>query len=708
MQGKINRRKFLKRIGAGAAAIGVLDSCALRQRSGAQRTERPNILFVMTDQEPVGFQGCYGNPVIKTPARDAIASGGIKFTNHFCASFPCSPSRATMITGRYAHNHGVVVNDALLADTIPSMGGLFHAAGYETAWIGKSHMGGCPLRELKGRPFGGEYYLASAATNGLDFKPVRGGVGEDAPVDGFQHWVSGMRDYQDFLQASDLPANLKDPQYGNHNAAPSAGDDRHSHSMLCQESHPAHFYANKTIEFLDRMKDTDKPFCAVLSFFGPHHPVSAPKPWDTMYSLAEVELPPNFLASLHDKPVERGMFEHLTPFKNFMRPSWSEEQFKDYIRRYYGYISYLDRQLERVLEALEANDQENNTIVLFTSDHGDMAGQFGMIYKRPVTGADTLMKVPLMIRWPERIPPGQINSSPASNVDLLPTLLDLADLPIDEGIDGKSVKEVLLDRETICRQEVFTDVMNRGYMMRRGPWKFVLNAECNMSMARRDLDELYNMDDDPYEMVNLAYMDEHARRVADMKESIFAWLEETGHPFVETLRQVAAKDPSLERGAVAPSAVKITFLGARGMRIDYKWFCVGNPSRLTDARDVVKLHWVPEPENVFKTPWTTGEKRKVVWEGGQSTSPSPSQWSAGKEYPNSFEADLPEDLRPGRYAISLGMTDSNGPVCLATGHVGDLDVGEISVSLKEGKRQTRARTFNWERELRPLLKKNLT
>ncbi len=120
MTTQVNRRDFIKTTAAGVAA-GVLPLERMAAAAGPSG-QRPNILLIMTDQEPTSAVGCYGNDMVKTPARDAIASQGVRLDNFYIASFPCSPSRATMLTGRYAHNHGVMTNDVLLDEAIPSLG----------------------------------------------------------------------------------------------------------------------------------------------------------------------------------------------------------------------------------------------------------------------------------------------------------------------------------------------------------------------------------------------------------------------------------------------------------------------------------------------------------------------------------------------------------------------------------------------------------
>ena len=499
--------------------------------------DRPNVLLIMTDQQPVSTIGCYGNSVVKTPAQDRLAREGMRFDNFYIAAFACTPSRATYLTGRYPHNHGVVVNDVELDDALPSIGNTFRDAGYQTAWIGKWHLGGQMYRGIAGRgPFDNCWVRKRVdSTRDFEFVEVEGGTGEDEPRSGFDHWVGGWKHFKAYLQTTDLPDEVKNlPRVGNHQAAPSASDREHNVSLLGEDHHMAHFFADEMMSFLNANRDD--PFCAVLSFYGPHSPVCPPEPWDSMYDLDDVPLPDNYDAPLEDKPRFQSGRD-----RTYVRDVWSRDEVRDYVRRYWGYVSYIDAQIERVLNALDANGQAENTIVMFVSDHGDMVGQFGMVYKLTYCGYDTLMKVPCLVRWPGRIEAGAVNTSLNSSVDVMPTLLDLAGMDIPEGVDGESIGGILRGERDVAREEIFTDLMNRGVMLRQGSWKFVLNWK-PLSGGVRDLDELYNLADDPLEEHNLAYRDR--MRAASMRDRILSWLEETGHPYVNTIREQAFREPS--------------------------------------------------------------------------------------------------------------------------------------------------------------------
>ncbi len=179
--------------------------------------ESPNILMIMTDQQPTSTLGCYGNSVVKTPAQDAIAEAGVRFENFYIAAFPCTPSRATMLTGRYPHNHGVVTNNVILREEIPSLGNTFRQAGYDTAWIGKWHLGGQMYRGIPDTPFDNRWhYERVESSEDFEFQQVEGGTGEDEPRSGFSHWVGGWKHFKAYLQGTDLPDEVKKhPRAGN-------------------------------------------------------------------------------------------------------------------------------------------------------------------------------------------------------------------------------------------------------------------------------------------------------------------------------------------------------------------------------------------------------------------------------------------------------------------------------------------------------------
>lgn len=494
---------------------------------------KPNILFISTDQESASLSGCYGNSVVKTPARDSIAQNGMRFDNHYIASFPCCPSRATMITGLYPHNHGVVDQNIVLEQSIETLGSQLKRAGYETTWIGKSHLGGwfephdeptCP------------HSTCEMTDAGYQVTHCPGGAGgEDYALNGFDNWISGWTDYRNYLQTTDLPDDIKSDRWvGGHAVMETARDCDHACSRLTADHHMAHWMADQAIDAITAAKDSENPFCMKLAFYAPHHPVAPPQPYDTMYSTDDVELPASYSADTAGKNMPGSHPE--SGHTNHVASIWSDEQSKGYLARYYGYVSYVDDQMTRVLAALKASGAYDNTIVVFTSDHGDMLCEHGLIYKHAYCGFDTLMKVPMLVQWPEGIPAGAVHDGLSSHVDIVPTLLALAGVEPTAAMDGVSLAGVLKGTAETAREEVFEDVCNRGYMTRKGRWKFVLNAGLTGGKVVRKTDELYDLERDPGEVANLASDPEHSERVTEMKQRIFRWLEESGHPYADKIR----------------------------------------------------------------------------------------------------------------------------------------------------------------------------
>lgn len=490
--------------------------------------KKPNILFIMTDQESVSLSACYGNKVIRTPSRDSIAENGVRFDNHYIASFPCSPSRATMITGLYAHNHKIVNNGIVLDPNMETLGSQLSKAGYETTWIGKSHLGGwfephdeetCPYHEL---------LLTDV---GYNVKKHPGGAGgEDYALNGFKNWVSGWTDYRNYLQTTDLPDNIKNDRWvGGHQVMETGPDSEHAYSKLTAEHHMENYMASQAVDNINQ--SSDDPFCMVLSFYGPHHPVAPPKPYDEMYEIEDMELPKSY-HSAQDK-------KNLPGEENRISGKWTDLQAKGYLRRYFGYVTYIDDQITRVFDALKANGKYENTIIIFSSDHGDMLCEQGLIYKHVSNGYDTLMKVPMLIQWIDGIPKGNIHSGLSSHVDIVPTILELAGVECTADIDGNSIAASLVDNTNHSRNKIFIDVFDQGFVTRQGNWKFVLNASIKEGEMNRKIDELYDLKNDPNEIDNLALEINQTKRVETMKESIFAWLEETNHPYVKLIKEAA-------------------------------------------------------------------------------------------------------------------------------------------------------------------------
>jgi uncharacterized sulfatase len=497
--------------------------------SGWKRRQKPkNLLFILTDQQPVSTLGCYGNALNPTPHLDRLAETGTRFTNFYIGAFPCSPSRASMLTGCYPQKHGVTTNNVMLSDDLPSLGFLMRGAGRSTAYFGKSHLKGYMYRNVPWRkPFEGRwFYRRVPEENGFVYEQVEGGLGEDLPQLGFETWAGGWKQYHKYLEEVGLGHLLESrPKPGNHNDLPSGPNTEHRYSLIPADSHMASFLAQNAEQFIRRQGGSSQPFCLVLSFYGPHLPVAPPKPWNTKYSLDLCPLSSNHFDLLEGKPTHQ-----RTNSVCYKLPEWSEEQFKDYIRRYYGYCAYIDSQIGRVLTALTESGLDENTIVIFTSDHGDMLTAHGMVYKMNRCGYQELANVPLILRVPGVTKFGSVVRSLTSSVDILPTLIELFDLPQTEGLQGRSFAKVLKWPQASFRDRIFIHWSNNSFVTFDGRWKYALHWKDNV-------DELYDLKDDPGELHNL-WSDLSFREMAEQqRKSIIDWLHETDHPYASQIEK---------------------------------------------------------------------------------------------------------------------------------------------------------------------------
>ena len=494
-----------------------------------------NLLFIMTDQQPVSTLGCYGNQLNPTPHLDRLAATGTRFSDFYIGAFPCSPSRASLLTGCYPQRHGVTTNNVILSDEVPSLGFILRNAGRASAYFGKSHLSGYMYRNVpEENPFDGRWFFRRIPNeNGFVYERVEGGVGEDQPQLGFDTWAGGWTQYHEYLDTVGLGELLAlKPKPGNHNDLPSGPNTEHRFSLLPAEHHMASFFTQKAEQFIRSRRGSIQPFSLFLSYYGPHLPVAPPKPWDTKYSLDNCPLPANFFDNLEGKP------EHQrTNTVCYKLPNWSQEQFQDYIRRYYGYCAYIDALIGRVLVALSETGLDQNTVVVFTSDHGDMLAAHGMVYKMNRCGYQELANVPLIMRVPGITRPGSVVRGLCSSVDILPTLTEIFGLPPVEGIHGSSMARVLKWPEASSRKRIFIHWANDSFVTFDGRWKYALHWN-------DEVDEFYDLESDPGELINLWKNPGYEEYARQNRQAIVDWLYETDHPYASLI----AKDKRAGQG----------------------------------------------------------------------------------------------------------------------------------------------------------------
>ncbi len=445
---------------------------------------RPNVLILMSDQHSKYHLGCAGDAVVRTPHLDRLSAEGMRFSQAYCASPLCVPSRMAFMTSRYPSSNRVWKNNHILSSALPTWAHAMGAAGYETALIGRMHFVGSDQRHgFEKRPMG-------------EYSAVHPGAQET----GADRFVQMPRDTAGQCRES----------------VAIAGHGRTSYQAFDED------VATATCSYL-REKSSDpagRPFAAVGGFVLPHCPFFAPKElFDYYYE--RVDVPEMTDEQLAREPLPARRFRQL---RGIAEPL-TREQIRVARASYFALCEYLDQQIGRVLTTLAETGLAENTLVIYCSDHGEMAGEHGCWWKSNFYEGS--VGVPLMARLPGVIPAGQVNDQLCNLIDLGPTLCDLGGAETPADMDGTSLWGPMQGQPNAGSHpnETYSEHLGGSgeapaRMIRSGPWK----------LYHYHGDEhpvLYNLQDDPDEWHDLAQDPACAQRRAELMERLYAdWAPE--------------------------------------------------------------------------------------------------------------------------------------------------------------------------------------
>ena len=389
--------------------------------------EKMNVLFIITDAQRVDHLGCYGNKTLKTPNIDKFASESVRFTNYFCTNPICMPNRATMMTGLYPNVHGVRSNGINLNENVPTITKTLRNKGWHTAAIGKIHHQFW-MAPFKRKSLSAENLASWAHPKGRK-DPVREkfpnpyyGYDEVELVVGNGSICSGH--YIEWLEE-------KSPSVANDVKKRCLNYD-YLFSLYCddipEEYYNTTYVKERTLAFLERFAKGDygnKPFYLHCSFPDPHYPIIPPKRFRERYKPEDIELPANFndVENLYN---HKFLGKHLKnpPFKKaFLRES-TEDEVKKITALTYASITYVDYSIGQILASLEKLGISENTIVIFTSDHGDLMGDHGLLFKGPCP-FNGVLQLPLIWKVPGLNIQATVSDSLVSTIDYPKTILNL-------------------------------------------------------------------------------------------------------------------------------------------------------------------------------------------------------------------------------------------------------------------------------------------
>ncbi len=445
--------------------------------------KRPNVVFILTDDQRADQLGCQGHPFLKTPHLDRIAAEGARFANMFVTTSLCSPSRASFLSGLYAHSHGVVNNFTDYPKDLASFPRRLQQSGYETAYIGKWHMG----------------------------------EQSDEKRPGFDYWIThkGQGKYYDTTF--------------NVNGRRSVVKGYYTHRVT-----------DMAIDWLKRKHQ--KPFLLILGHKASHTPFTPEKKYLHLYDRVEIRYPATAFA-LQGKPkwVEQrldtwhGIYGPIYGFRRQFpdRNPESVKHFADFVRAYTAAIKSVDDSTGRIHRALQETGQLDNTLLIFAGDNGMFLGEHGMTDKR--TMHEPSIRVPLLARYPKLIRPGTVIEQMVLNVDLAPSVLEICGAEPLKNVHGKSFKPLLAGDAGGWRKSWYYEYNYEKQFpytpnvrgVRTDAWKYVHYPHGDGKPDRHKA-ELYHLKADPGETKNLINDPDHATKVAELKAELERLMRQTG------------------------------------------------------------------------------------------------------------------------------------------------------------------------------------
>lgn len=496
----MNRRAFLE-MTLGLAFTAPFISCS--ERTGSKRIDKPNLLVLWTDEQRPDTMAAYGNNKIQTTNLNKFTRDCVVFRNAYVAQPVCTPDRSTVMTGLWPHQSGCTKNNIPLPKDIPCLPEIVNDPDYHTGYMGKWHLGD-----------------------------------EIFAQHGFREWVSIEDTYSDYYTKDKDPSERSSYHHYLVDQGYSPGSDnkfsRRFAAGLPLEHSKAMFLQRQAREFLNRQAKTRQPFILYVNFLRPHMPFTGPL--DNMYDPAQVTLPPSF----HD-PMEEDVPLRYRVKRQYLIDKYgaSEQDFRSLIARYWGLVTQVDMAVGKILDTLAETGLDENTMVVYTSDHGDMMGAHHMAEKSVMY--QEAVKIPLLMRIPW-LHHRQISvTNPVSQIDLVPTILDVMGVEQDMTLPGQSLLPAVKG-QSLAEDHVFiewnpdsgalkippggTDLATKEELARveEESTRAVITPEgWKLCLSDYEKSQLYNLQKDPGETTNLYYSNDNTEIKTRLTDKILTW-----------------------------------------------------------------------------------------------------------------------------------------------------------------------------------------
>lgn len=478
--------------------------------------KRPNIVLITSDQQHWNTLSCIGAQV-KTPNLDRLASEGVRYDRAYCVNPTCTPTRASIITGLYPSQHGAWTLGTKLPEHVPTLGGYLGEAGYRTALIGKAH-----FQQLFDHP-----EWSSMESNpfmqDLDFWSRFNG-----PFYGFEH-VELARNHTDEFHVGQHYALWMQEKgcenWRDYFQRPAGNSDPRRHKWpIPEEYHYDAWIAERTNAMMEEYAANGENFFVWASFLDPHPPYLAPEPWDDMYDPDSIGVPrvtpgehdssaPHIKLTQQEKPDFGPWRESGYGCHGFHSHVHDDRKLAKDIAVYYGMISLMDKYIGKILDKLDELGLRDDTVVVFSTDHGHFFGHHGLVAKGAFHYED-MIKVPFIVRWPGKTAAGTTSGALQSLVDLAPTFMRVAGLDVPRTMTGVDQSGVWAGNVNSVRDHILVENHHEPTTIHV---KTYVDERYKLTVYYgREYGELFDLRDDPGEVNNLWGRPEHAQLKADL------------------------------------------------------------------------------------------------------------------------------------------------------------------------------------------------
>jgi len=476
-----------------SGCLTFLSGCSSENADSADPVQRPNIIFIMTDDHTFDQMSCAGDGLIDTPGMDRLAKEGVRFANAFATNSLCAPSRASILTGCYSAVNGIMGNSEgkdrveVLDPSLPTFPLLLQNAGYQTGIVGKWHLPHAPR---------GFEYSCILPGQGVYFDP-------------------------EFIENG---------------------------SRIQTEGYVTDLITDRALEYLEGV-DRSKPFCLVYQQKGPHRPFTPAPRHEDLYQDIEFPYPETFNDDYATRMVAgkakdmrfdvsvAGDYDDLPPDLSALeKKQWVYQRF---VKDHYRAVASIDEGISRVLEYLDDQDLTRQTLVIYTTDNGFFLGEHGWYDKRFMY--EPALRIPLLIRYPDRIDPSPVEDRMVMNVDIAPTILDYAGISIPDVMQGESLVPLLEQAEVEWRDSIYYSYYENSWALRDASRDELTDPSFNYFTAHRigphrgirtdryklieyysksDYWELFDLANDPHEVNNLYLDPANAAKIGELKSGL--------------------------------------------------------------------------------------------------------------------------------------------------------------------------------------------